>query len=128
APRSSSTSCSSTTASTATTAGPRPTRRRTSTRHHEHHENPMSARAEGISVQAWGARAGRLGLGHFDLQLTVYALALVACGLLMAFSNSYYDSPSPLQPGSLFTRGLLWLVLAALAYVLATGFNYTWIR
>jgi rod shape determining protein RodA len=46
----------------------------------------------------------------------------------MAFSNSYYDSPSPLQPGSLFTRGLLWLLLASVAYVLATGFNYTWIR
>jgi rod shape determining protein RodA len=88
----------------------------------------MSARAEGISVQAWGSRSGRLGLGHFDLQLTLYALALVACGLLMAFSNSYYDSPSPLQLGSLFTRGLLWLALAALAFAVATGFNYAWLK
>jgi rod shape determining protein RodA len=88
----------------------------------------MSARAEGISVQAWGARSGRLGLGHFDLQLTLYALGLVACGLLMAFSNSYYDSPSPLQLGSLFTRGLLWLALAAVAFVVATGFNYAWLK
>jgi rod shape determining protein RodA len=67
-------------------------------------------------------------VGHFDLQLTIYALLLVACGLLMAFSNSYYDSPSPLSPGSLFTRGILWLALAAVAYVVATAFNYTWIR
>jgi rod shape determining protein RodA len=88
----------------------------------------MTASVEGLRIRAWGARPGRLGLGHFDLQLTLYALALVACGLLMAFSNSYYDSPSPLQPGSLFTRGLLWLLLASVAYVLATGFNYTWIR
>jgi rod shape determining protein RodA len=88
----------------------------------------VNVRAEGISVQPWGLRAGRLGLGHFDLQLTIYALLLVACGLLMAFSNSYYDSPSPLQPGSLFTRGLLWLALAMIAYFLATGLNYTWIR
>jgi rod shape determining protein RodA len=88
----------------------------------------MSARAERISVQAWGARSGRLGLGHFDLQLTLYALGLVACGLLMAFSNSYYDSPSPLQLGSLFTRGLLWLALAAVAFVVATGFNYAWLK
>jgi rod shape determining protein RodA len=88
----------------------------------------MSARAEGISVQAWGSRSGRLGLGHFDLQLTLYALGLVACGLLMAFSNSYYDSPSPLQLGSLFTRGLLWLALAAVAFVVATGFNYAWLK
>src|SRR3990172_2482688 len=88
----------------------------------------MSVRAEGIRVQAWGSRPARVGFGHFDLQLTLYALLLVACGLLMAFSNSYYESPSPLQPGSLFTRGLLWLALAALVYLVATGFNYTWIR
>jgi len=88
----------------------------------------MSVRAEGVRLQAWGSRPTRVGLGHFDLQLTLYALLLVACGLLMAFSNSYYDSPSPLQPGSLFTRGLLWLALAVLAYLLATAFNYTWIR
>ncbi|HKY88461.1 MAG TPA: rod shape-determining protein RodA [Candidatus Limnocylindrales bacterium] len=88
----------------------------------------MSVRAEGIRVQAWGSRPARVGFGHFDLQLTLYALLLVACGLLMAFSNSYYDSPSPLQPGSLFTRGLLWLALAALTYLVATAFNYTWIR
>jgi len=88
----------------------------------------MSVRAEGVRLQAWGSRPTRVGLGHFDVQLTLYALLLVACGLLMAFSNSYYDSPSPLQPGSLFTRGLLWLAFAVLAYLLATAFNYTWIR
>ena len=88
----------------------------------------MSVRADTIRVQPWGTRARNVPLGHFDLQLTIYALLLVACGLLMAFSNSYYDSPSPLSAGSLFTRGLLWLVLAAFAYAGATAFNYTWIR
>jgi rod shape determining protein RodA len=88
----------------------------------------MSVRADTIRVQPWGTRARTVPIGHFDVQLTIYALLLVACGLLMAFSNSYYDSPSPLSPGSLFTRGLLWLALAALAYVGATAFNYTWIR
>jgi len=88
----------------------------------------MSVRAEGVRLLAWGSGPTRVGFGHFDLQLTLYALLLVACGLLMAFSNSYYESPSPLQPGSLFTRGLLWLALAALVYLVATGFNYTWIR
>ena len=88
----------------------------------------MSATAEGIRIEAWGSRPGRLGLGRFDLQLTLYALALVACGLLMAFSNSYYDSSSPTELGSLFTRGVLWLLLASIAFVLATSFNYTWIR
>lgn len=88
----------------------------------------MSVRAEGIRVQAWERGSGRFGLGRYDLQLMLYALVLVACGLLMAFSNSYYDSPSPLQPGSIFTRGLLWLALAAVAYALATAFDYTWIR
>ena len=45
----------------------------------------------------------------FDLQLAVYALALVVIGLLMAFTNS---GDAPLAGGSLFTRALMWLAIA----------------
>ena len=61
----------------------------------------------------------------FDAQLAIYALALTVIGLLMAFTNS---GDTPLAPGSLFTRGLLWLALAILAFTFAAAFDYHWLR
>ncbi len=49
----------------------------------------------------------------FDLQLAVYALALVVIGLLMAFTNS---GDAPLTGGSLFTRALMWLAIAIVIF------------
>ena len=61
----------------------------------------------------------------FDVQLAIYASALVILGLLMAFTNS--DGP-PLAPGSLFTRGLMWLSLAIVAFTIASAVDYHWLR
>jgi rod shape determining protein RodA len=61
----------------------------------------------------------------FDVQLALYALALVTMGLLMAFTNS--EGP-PLAPGSLFTRGLMWLSLAIVAFTLVAAVDYRWLR
>ncbi len=61
----------------------------------------------------------------FDLQLAVYALALVVIGLLMAFTNS---GDTPLAGGSLFTRGLMWLAIALMVFTLSAALDYRWSR
>lgn len=61
----------------------------------------------------------------FDLQLVFYTLALAVIGLLMAWTNS---SGSPLTPGSTFTRGLMWLALAIVAFTATAAFDYRWLR
>jgi rod shape determining protein RodA len=61
----------------------------------------------------------------FDVQMALYAIALIVLGLLMAFTNS--DGP-PLAPGSLFTRGLMWLSLAIVAFIIAAAVDYRWFR
>jgi rod shape determining protein RodA len=61
----------------------------------------------------------------FDVQLAFYALALAVIGLLMAWTNS---AGGPLQPGSTFTRGLMWFAIAILAFSLAAAFDYRWLR
>jgi rod shape determining protein RodA len=61
----------------------------------------------------------------FDLQLAVYALALVVIGLLMAFTNS---GDAPLAGGSLFTRALMWLAIAMVIFTLSAAVDYRWSR
>jgi len=61
----------------------------------------------------------------FDLQLVIYTLALAIIGLLMAWTNS---SGSPLAPGSTFTRGLMWLAIAIVAFTFTAAFDYRWLR
>jgi rod shape determining protein RodA len=61
----------------------------------------------------------------FDVQLAFYAAALAVIGLLMAWTNS---AGAPLQPGSTFTRGLMWFAIAIVAFSLAAAFDYRWLR
>ena len=62
---------------------------------------------------------------QFDVQLAFYALALGIIGLVMAWTNS----PSgALEPGSTFTRGLMWFAVAIVAFSLAAAFDYRWLR
>jgi rod shape determining protein RodA len=61
----------------------------------------------------------------FDLQLAVYAVALVVIGLLMAFTNS---GDAPLTGGSLFTRALMWLAIAMVIFTLSAAVDYRWSR
>jgi rod shape determining protein RodA len=61
--------------------------------------------------------------GVFDVQLAIFALGLTVIGLLIAFTNS---QGAPLQPGSVFTRALLWLALAIVAFTVASSVDYRW--
>jgi rod shape determining protein RodA len=61
----------------------------------------------------------------FDAQLAIYALALTVIGLLMAFANS---DGAPLEPSSLFARGLVWLAIAVVAFVVSANIDYQWLR
>ena len=71
-------------------------------------------RLEPARVGTLTAREGEGRWYGFDLQLAIFALSLTVVGLLMAFTNSADD---PLRPGSIFTRGLIWLALAAIIFL-----------
>ena len=62
---------------------------------------------------------------RFDVQLAFYAIALAVIGLLVAWANS---SGRPLEPGSTFTRGLMWFAIGIVAFSVATAFDYRWLR
>ena len=66
------------------------------------------ARVAGLSPRAV-SRAWSV----FDIQLAIYALALVVIGLLMAFTNS---GDAPLATGSVFTRALMWMAIAIIVF------------
>jgi len=76
------------------------------------------ARVAGLSPRAV-SRAWSV----FDIQLALYALALVIIGLLMAFTNS---GDAPLETGSVFTRALMWMAIAIIVFTLAAAFDYRW--
>jgi len=61
----------------------------------------------------------------FDIQLAVYALALVVIGLLMAFTNS---SDAPLAAGSLLTRAFMWLAIGLVIFTISAAVDYRWSR
>lgn len=82
-------------------------------------------RLEPARVGTLAAHDGQGRWYGFDLQLAIYALSLVVIGLLMAFTNSGTD---PLQPGSIFTRGLVWLALAAVVFVASAAADHHWLR
>ncbi len=82
-------------------------------------------RLEPARIGGLSSRAVSTVWSVFDVQLAVYAVALVIMGLLMAFTNS--DGP-PLAPGSLFTRGLMWLSIAIVAFIVTAAVDYRWFR
>jgi rod shape determining protein RodA len=62
---------------------------------------------------------------RFDIQLAFYAIALATIGLLVAWANS---AGAPLEPGSTFTRGLMWFAVGILAFSVSAAFDYRWLR
>jgi rod shape determining protein RodA len=82
-------------------------------------------RLEPARVGTLAAREGQGRWYGFDLQLALYALSLTVIGLLMAFTNSADD---PLAAGSLFMRGLVWLVLASIVVVASAAADHHWLR
>lgn len=71
------------------------------------------------------ARPATASWRSFDVQMAFYALALAVLGLMMAYTNSV---GTPLAPGSVFTRGLMWFAIAMVVYVVAAAFDYRWLR
>lgn len=82
-------------------------------------------RLEPARVGTLTAREGEGRWYGFDLPLAIFALSLTVVGLLMAFTNSTDD---PLQPGSIFTRGLIWLTLASVVFVASAAADHHWLR
>ena len=76
----------------------------------------------------WAARSVGAAWRAFDLQLATYAGLLVAIGLVMAYTNSVENGSTPLEAGTTFTRGLMWAGIASVAFVLATAFDYRWLK
>ena len=85
-------------------------------------------RAEPARVTDWAAKSVGAAWRAFDLQLLVYAGLLVATGLVMAYTNSVENGSTPLEAGTTFTRGLMWAGIAAVTFILATAFDYRWLR
>jgi rod shape determining protein RodA len=76
----------------------------------------------------WDARSAPAAWRRVDLQLMTYAMLLAALGVVMAYSNSVEAGRPALENGSTFMRGLMWAGVALVAYVLATAFDYKWLR
>jgi rod shape determining protein RodA len=75
------------------------------------------------------ARVGGVAWRDFDLQLFVYAALLATLGLTMAYSNTTAQlGADALQGGTTFGRGLVWAVVALVAFATATAFDYTWLK
>ncbi len=85
-------------------------------------------RAQPARVADWAAKSAGAAWRSFDLQLATYAALLVAVGLVMAYTNSVEDGAVPLEAGTTFTRGLMWAAIAALVFVVATYFDYHWLK
>jgi rod shape determining protein RodA len=85
-------------------------------------------RAEPARVTDWAARSVGAAWRAFDLQLATYAALLAAIGLVMAYTNSVETGTTPLEAGTTFTRGLMWTGIATVAFLLATAFDYRWLK
>lgn len=85
----------------------------------------MRVQDRGAAVGAWMSRPANANWQAFDLQLVFYAVALAIVGLLMAWTNS---AGAPLQAGSVFTRGLMWLAIAIIAFTVTAAFDVRWLR
>jgi rod shape determining protein RodA len=85
-------------------------------------------RAEPVRVTDWAAKSVGAAWRAFDLQLAVYAGLLVATGLVMAYTNSVETGSTPLEAGTTFTRGLMWAGISLVAFIVATAFDYRWLK
>jgi len=75
------------------------------------------------------ARVGGVAWRDFDVQLFVYAVLLATLGLTMAYSNTAAQLGGEVgQGGTTFVRGVVWAVVALVAFAAATAFDYTWLK
>jgi rod shape determining protein RodA len=85
-------------------------------------------RTEPARVSDWAARSIGAAWRAFDLQLAAYAALLGTIGLIMAYSNSVEQGQSLLEGSTTFVRGLMWTGIALIAFVVATAFDYKWLK
>ncbi|MFZ5853170.1 MAG: rod shape-determining protein RodA [Chloroflexota bacterium] len=85
-------------------------------------------RIEPARLRGWASHAVDTAWRRFDIQLTVYAALLASIGLAMAYSNSTGAGTAPFAPGTTFTRGLIWAAIAIVVFVVATVFDYKWLK
>lgn len=85
-------------------------------------------RAQPARVTDWAAKSVGAAWRAFDVQLTTYAVLLVAVGLVMAYTNSVENGSVPLEAGTTFSRGLMWAAIAAVVFAVATSFDYHWLK
>jgi rod shape determining protein RodA len=85
-------------------------------------------RAEPARIGGSAARSFDVAWRSYDIQLTVYAVLLVAIGLAMAYTNSIVNGRFELETGTTFTRGLMWAGIAVVVFIAATAFDYKWLR
>jgi rod shape determining protein RodA len=64
----------------------------------------------------------------YDLQLTTYAALLGVFGLVMAYTNSVEAGQSVMDNGTVFSRALMWSGLAIVVFIVATAFDYRWLK
>jgi rod shape-determining protein RodA len=85
-------------------------------------------RAEPARVTDWAAKSVGAAWRAFDLQLVTYAGLLVAVGLVMAYTNSVESGSVTVQADTTFSRGLMWAAIAVAVFVVATFFDYRWLK
>jgi rod shape determining protein RodA len=85
-------------------------------------------RAEPARVTDWAAKSVGAAWRSFDLQLVTYAGLLVAIGLTMAFTNSVESGSQTIDGDTTFSRGLMWAGIAVAVFVVATFFDYHWLK
>ncbi len=85
-------------------------------------------KAEPARVRDWASTPVGAAWRSYDWQLAIFAALLGGIGLAMAYSNTVSAGIPALAPGSTLVRGLVWFGLAILAYMLATAFDYKWLR
>jgi rod shape determining protein RodA len=64
----------------------------------------------------------------FDFQLVTYAALLVCFGLAMGYSNTAASGIGLFDGGSVFLRGLMWAAIAIAVFLVATAFDYHWLK
>jgi rod shape determining protein RodA len=85
-------------------------------------------RAEPARVTDWAAKSVGAVWRAFDLQLVTYAGLLAAIGLVMAYTNSVENGKLTLETQTVFTRGLMWAGIAVVIFIVATAFDYRWLK